>query len=645
MPETRTPRLRRTDPAPRWRLRVRRWLGLLIGSLAALTFALGLAGFTWQYLARPRDPLDLTIPLFKTVQLFLLNSGAEDDADHPSNGLLMLARLSASLLFLVVSSTVILRVLDEIRKLPRQLTLKGHTVICGLGQIGLQLLDDLKRRDPTAAIVVIEPNEANPWLEYARNQGADVLVGDATRASVLREARAEHAAEVFAVTGDDGANLEVAAELADVLSRSGPDYGGAKTRLHLHVADTQLSLSLQPNVTVLHDSARLAVQVFNVPRSGAARLVTQRLHAYTPTRPGEVAHFVIVGFGAMGQALAVQLAQLGHHANLKRARFTIADPDPGTFRTFLSRHPRFTTWSHESLGIAQFSDEADQWSDSTGPLPEDLRVEGEHAVQYACNAQFRTLDSAGDEAFCRDLAQCFGQPGVKPIVFVCGQKDRENFDAAVRLSEQLACHGAGDVPIFVWLPRQPALAEALSQDGRFHPFGECRFAASLDEITRPLREELGQILHDDYERHAAAANPDHRPSPWSSLREGMRESNRQAADHLLVKLSHLGLRLVRKEAAKAPVKPEFSKDQIEQLARMEHNRWVAERLLTGWRYAPKPVMYAELAANKARRLNHNLVPWEKLLPEDKQRDYDQVQAWLKACDTGPFRLERDGVAG
>ncbi len=642
------PGSRRLLRASAWRLVARRWLGIAIGSLALATFVLGLGGFTWQYAGKPHAPFDFTIPLFKTVQLFLLNSGAEDDADHPSNWLLMLARLSTSLLFLVVSSTVILRVLDEIRKLPRQLSLKRHRVICGLGAIGLQLLHDLKDRDSKAAVVVIEPDESNPGLEHARALGADVVVGDATRALVLREARAAHAEEVFAVTGDDGANVELAAELAAVIAKDAKPSPDNKTRLHLHIADTQLAVSLQPNVAALHDGGHLAVHVFNVPRNGAARLATQRLHDYTPRLPDEVAHFVIVGFGAMGQTLAVQLAQMGHYANLKRPRFTIADADPANFRTFLARYPRFTTWSPtptSPLGIAQFSAKSDSWSDSSGPLPAGLRVEGEHAIQYACCAQFRALDSAGDEGFARELAGHFGQGGVKPIVFVCGQKDRENFDAAVRLSAQLACQGVADAPMFVWLPRQPALAGELAKGARFQPFGECRDAASHDEIVRPLRESLGRVLHEDYERQQAAKSMDYQPQPWAALREEMRESNRQAADHLQVKLAHHDLTAVHKLDAKTPSKLDLSNVDMELLARMEHNRWIAERLLAGWRYAPEPSTKDEKSANKARRLNANLVPWEALTDEVRAYDFNQVRAWIAACTAGDFRLQRLGEGG
>jgi voltage-gated potassium channel Kch len=162
---------------------------------------------------------DWSIPVFKTVQLFVLNSGAEDDSSHPSNWLLMVARLSAAALFLVVSSAVIQRVLDDLRRLPSLLTRRDHVVICGLGQIGLQLLDDLDALGRAKEVVIVENNTTNQWLEYARNMGAAVVIGDSTKANTLAEARAVQASAVFVVNGDDSANLEVTAELEALMAR------------------------------------------------------------------------------------------------------------------------------------------------------------------------------------------------------------------------------------------------------------------------------------------------------------------------------------------------------------------------------------------------------------------------------------------
>lgn len=675
---------RRTYVAPPGRLVARYWLGTVIGTLAVTTLLCGIAGFGRQYadaqrmqaasLPRERDAaaappaLDWTIPIYKTVQLFLLNSGTEDDEEHPNNLWLAIARMSAAALFLVVSSAVILRVVDEVRSLPRQLAQYDHVVICGLGGIGLQLLDDLGRRGNRRRITVIEIDPANSWLDYARSKGAAVIVGDCTIADTLQQARAVQAREVFVVTGDDGDNVEVAAELAEIHRKQAVEASvirpaatrvirwlkksrGGPLQVYVHIADTNLAAALQPYHAVMHGRDAMRVHLFNIPRATAVRLVTEQLWPFAPRQADEIAHFVMVGFGAMGQALAVQLAQLGHFPNRKRSRFTIADQNVEVeARAFLSRFPRFTSWISRDgrLGVEEFSPQSDEWDWNEHPLPQDLRVSHPDAIQYLCNAEFVDLPGCrADELFARRLVTQLDAPGVKPVVFVCGQRDRENFDRAVQLRDTLADLGRPDIPIFVWLPRQPALAEILarktedaaSDSAPLRPFGELRSVATYHEIVNPMRELIGEKIHEDYQRLAVARGEQAEPVRWSDARDGFRESSRIAADHLLIKLSALGLRL-RRQSEPGPEGKQFDsikQSQLQLLGKMEHYRFVAERLLSGWRFDAETASVDGREASKRRRLNSTLVPWNRL-GSDRKKDFDQVKTVLRECQRGGFAV-------
>ena len=69
------------------------------------------------------------------------------------------------------------------------------------------------------------------------------------------------------------------------------------------------------------------------------------------------------------------------------------------------------------------------------------------------------------------------------------------------------------------------------------------------------------------------------------LPEEVKEANRHQADHIPVKLRAIG-------CATRPVQVdltrsfEFTTTQVELMARMEHDRWKADRWLAGWTYAP-----------------------------------------------------------
>lgn len=634
-----------------WR---RRSLGGVILFLAVATAVTGLAGFTAQYFAAksqpaaptglgdsdgstPRSPeYDLTIPMFRTVQLFLLDSGAEDDANHPDNALLAVARIFAAVLFFVVSWTAIEQVVTAVRRLPRQLTRRDHVVICGLGQIGLRLLDDLHEAGRSGDVVVIEKNHENPWLEYARSLNATIVLGDASRPETLGDARAAYAKEVFIVSGDDGVNLEVSAELGLLLQERPEEQRSNKLSVYVHIVDVNLALTLRPHCARLHDTGAMSVRIFNVPRTAASRLTVQQLWPFAPRRADQVAHFVIVGFGPMAQTLAVQLASLAHFANRKRCRLTIADEKiQSTATRFLHRFPRFTSWTDGLPGVTEFSEEADQWEWNQHPLPDDIRMSGEHAIQYVCNAEFCELPSGrSDERFAKHLASRFANSGVKPVIFVCGHDDHHNFETAVELREHMAQFDCPDVPIFVWLPQQPALAEVLQRDGTVMPFGECATSASYDEIVNPAREVMGRIIHDDYQQQGLKAGWTSKAESWEVTPDEFQESSRAAADHMHIKLAACGFRLVRRKDAVGP-RITFNADNEKTqsaktiLAEMEHNRWVAERLLVGWRYAPA-ANSDEVNVNKKKRLNKNIVSWDQLGSEER-KDFDQIDVVLREC--------------
>lgn len=473
-----------------------------------------------------------------------------------------------------------------------------------------------------------------------------IVIGDSAKATTLNEARAVQAAEVFVVNGDDGVNLEVTAEMGMLMSSANPQ--ARPLQLFVHIVDTNSATTLRPYCKILHDSSSMSVQVFNVPRIAVARLVTEQLWPCAPKEINEVAHFVILGFGAMGQALAVQLAQLGHFPNRKRSRFTIADRDvKQSAGSFLSRYPRFTSWmdgERSKYGVDSFPPDADAWDWNNHPLPDEIKVDSVEAIQYACNAEFVELPvGRSDERFAKTLTKHFSDESVKAAIFICGQQDRDNFEMAVQLRDQLVCCGKADVPLFVWIPRQPALAETLlrTQYGNFVPFGECRSSASYDEITAPVRERIGRKIHDDYELRVIMVGVRQTKELWSELRDDFRESSRLAADHLLIKLAAIGLKLRRSsEATATPIEfNSITKSEAQVLAEMEHNRWVVERLLAGWRYASQGDTDDKTQANKERKLNHNLISWNRL-GNERKKDFDQIKTVLRECQKDGLCVER-----
>jgi hypothetical protein len=121
--------------------------------------------------------------------------------------------------------------------------------------------------------------------------------------------------------------------------------------------------------------------------------------------------------------------------------------------------------------------------------------------------------------------------------------------------------------------------------------------------------------------------------PWDALPEGLKESNYAAARDIPRKLRAIRCFAAPLDAgARDGCVQALTEEEVETLARMEHDRWNAERLKARWRPGARDV---------ARRTTPYLRPWEELGEADKDKDRDAVRTIpevLRAAGLGIFRL-------
>jgi hypothetical protein len=97
------------------------------------------------------------------------------------------------------------------------------------------------------------------------------------------------------------------------------------------------------------------------------------------------------------------------------------------------------------------------------------------------------------------------------------------------------------------------------------------------------------------------------------LGKQFKESNRSQADHISAKLQAVHCRVAPLDRLVPRTKFQFTPEEIELLAEMEHKRWMAERLEQGW----KP----GATRDDAKKIHPYLVPYEDL--EELVKDYDR----------------------
>jgi voltage-gated potassium channel Kch len=115
-------------------------------------------------------------------------------------GLLVVALMTAVVVDVLVGARLV-RVLGGVRG-----KLSDHVVVCGLGNVGIKVVEALRQRG--LPVVAVERNEDRSTVATARRVGAAVIIGDATLDETLRSAQVARCRAVIAVTSDDVANLE-----------------------------------------------------------------------------------------------------------------------------------------------------------------------------------------------------------------------------------------------------------------------------------------------------------------------------------------------------------------------------------------------------------------------------------------------------
>ncbi len=115
--------------------------------------------------------------------------------------------------------------------------------------------------------------------------------------------------------------------------------------------------------------------------------------------------------------------------------------------------------------------------------------------------------------------------------------------------------------------------------------------------------KYGQVTQENKKEHSSL-------KPYAELPENEKESNRNNVRDIPNKLASVRYAMVA--ARGNETKGEFQNDEIEKLAKLEHERWMQEKLDNGWQYAKK--------TDRVAKLHKSLIPWGKLSEGEKEKD-------------------------
>jgi len=587
----------------------------LIGLLALVVFALGCAGYA-EVLDLGPDPGQNTIwdISYMALQMFLF------EASDPTAGwppYLQVARTLAPLIVLYSAAVAVWsRVGQQVALYWLLLRKRRFVVVCGVGETGYRIAKDYCRNSDKR-VVVIDADPQNALAAELENFGAIVICGNAMDPLVLMRANAVYAKELFLCTSDDKANIAIAKaaerltrslssreirRLERIAERNEPSIAGEPPsralRCFLCVDAPDLYEVFSKHSFFEQNSSRFTVRVFNRRETIARnvfRVCAPDLYYRPRSREDAPMHILFLGFEALVREMILQTALTAHYTDFQRAKVTVICRDyrEDTVERFLYRFPHL-----------------EKVLDLEVHFFDPLTMSEEAWLKLQEEGQFR-------------------------VCYLGMQHDVEAILSARRLNRLQRLAGRDPLNFVVCLNQQNYLSEIIDDD--FEPidldkrrlpehepieyFETLDYTLSIDVIVNEELDHLARTLHNAYLRAQAARGEGGAANAsvvhWSGLPNHKKKANQHAAAHMDVKLRQYGCVAFSTHAAEEALPFPPDEEALEQLAQLEHRRWMADKYLAGYSYGEE--------RDEDRMLHPDLVPWEMLTDADKEKDRDNIR--------------------
>lgn len=187
----------------------------------------------------------------------------------------------------------------------------------------------------------------------------------------------------------------------------------------------------------------------------------------------------------------------------------------------------------------------------------------------------------------------FVEGGAEPFsqYVVCMEDNWAAVDFVLQLREATAGRIGGNAPVFCSPPQMMGGWTWSETGGSAHPYPSTLVTAfgvsppsvlGWRQVVAQQQDTMARLNHQTYVAQATkASSPGTAPKPavrppWAELGEPFRFSNRSFVDHISAKLVLIGCTLAEKGSQASA---ELTEEEFNLMARAEHDRWVAERLV------------------------------------------------------------------
>ena len=489
-----------------------------------------------------------------------------EDANIPWE--LIVAKIFTIFILLFGAFKIIQKIFSEQYTLLMASFKQNHLISIGISKKGRQLLQSL-REDKNQQGIAIEKETEHANISAVKKQGHKVIIGNAEDENTLLEAGIKRASDLIVFLDNEQTVIEVVESVQQIYKKSNCDNA---LRCYVHLRNPRL-IDLVKNADLQFANNSIDLHFFNIHKMVARQFFTKLVQDLEAGNSKDLEKIVFIGFGDFAKAILLQALRIMHLHPNKEPIIAIYTEGANRAQTqFQERYPM----AHK-IGKISFHEFEGSF---TAILDEQNLVE--------LNKRAIVINAFDhDEINLNNALELL-------------QKSRQSDFAIYTLNAE----GRG----------LRALMEGSNENQRIHFFGGIEESCSIEFITGEKQDKIAQAIHDDYQKLTSgeASESSRYTSDWHTLSEDAKDANRTQADHIPFKLLLTGKPL----NSSNPKDLQFTPEQVEYLAIIEHKRWMAHRYLHGWDFGT--------TRSDDLKLHPSLVPWEQISEAEKQKDRDTI---------------------
>jgi len=549
-----------------------KWLILIF--LDIMVFILGFFGFSEVY-----PDQSILNRIYLTMQLFTLKSG-----DFPGSIPLFLniARFFApALTFISIVVIITGSFIHHLETFMLRVWYKDHVIICGLGYIGPVIVKHFCERG--FVVVAIEKDSTRSEIEYCKTKGAIVLTGDATESRILKRAQVKKAKYLFAVTGDDELNAKVIGQVKDeIKGREHP------LNCFVHIVDLNFANFLRAVQIPVQGEPTIILEFINIYQNSSLCMLNCIPSLFPANTAAPDFHILIIGIGRLGESLLVHVVKRWKkyygQTPAKKIRITIIDRDAHDKKKSI---------------IARYK-----------------------AINTYCDIDDQEMELSSSKFYEAEFLFDRNDQSTINTIFVCTADESLNFATALYINQKLKNNS---IPIAIRTVQRKGFADFFDDLSKLnaehfrnlHAFPLVSCGCCIRTLIEGVNEVIAQALHDNYlmQKKMGGTEPGSEPAMklWKDLDLEFKEQNRDQAKKMGLNLQEKGYTIISRSDWDEPLFVFKDDGVLENLAILEHERWMNFMLGHGWQLGD--------SKDLEKKIHPNLIPWENLT--EPVKDYDR----------------------